>query len=208
MDNKIEVFKNEQFGEVRTILEGETLLFCGSDVARALGYAIPSKAVNTHCKGVSKMEAPSHGGTQTMLFITEGDVYRLIVRSKLPTAEKFEHWLFDEVVPTIRKTGGYMTDSLLERIQNDPAVIFEIADALRSWKLSCQKQSPKQTILMPSSIRMTAPISERRRRNSKSRSASSSSFFSKRNSCSDLPPVSFFRTTSTATMAYSSFVIS
>ena len=150
MDNKIEVFKNEQFGEVRTILEGETLLFCGSDVARALGYAIPSKAVNTHCKGVSKMEAPSHGGTQTMLFITEGDVYRLIVRSKLPTAEKFEHWLFDEVVPTIRKTGGYMTDSLLERIQNDPAVIFEIADALlaerrRSTELETElsKAKPK-----------------------------------------------------------------
>ena len=148
MDNKIEVFKNEQFGEVRTILEGETLLFCGSDVARALGYAIPSKAVNTHCKGVSKMEAPSHGGTQTMLFITEGDVYRLIVRSKLPTAEKFEHWLFDEVVPTIRKTGGYMTDSLLERIQKEPAVIVEFAQALilekhRVKALECELNTAK-----------------------------------------------------------------
>lgn len=110
MSNEIEIFKNEDFGEVRTILDGDTLLFCGSDVARALGYAIPSKAVNTHCKGVSKMEAPSPGGTQTMLFITEGDVYRLIVRSKLPAAEKFEHWLFDEVVPTIRKTGGYVAN--------------------------------------------------------------------------------------------------
>ena len=148
MNNKIEVFKNEQFGEVRTILEGETLLFCGSDVARALGYAIPSKAVNTHCKGVSKMEAPSHGGTQTMLFITEGDVYRLIVRSKLPTAEKFEHWLFDEVVPTIRKTGGYMTDSLLERIQKEPAVIVEFAQALileknRVKALECELNTAK-----------------------------------------------------------------
>lgn len=130
MDNKIEVFKNEQFGEIRTILKGGTLLFCGSDVAKALGYAIPSKAVNTHCKGVSKMEAPSNGGTQTMLFITEGDVYRLIVRSKLPAAEKFERWLFDEVVPTIRKTGGYMTDSLLDRIQKEPEVIVEFAQAL------------------------------------------------------------------------------
>lgn len=110
MSNEIEIFKNEDFGVVRTILDGDTLLFCGSDVARALGYAIPSKAVNTHCKGVSKMEAPSPGGTQTMLFITEGDVYRLIVRSKLPAAEKFEHWLFDEVVPTIRKTGGYVAN--------------------------------------------------------------------------------------------------
>ena len=58
MDNKIEVFKNEQFGEVRTILDGETLLFCGSDVARALGYARPGKAIIDHCKGVLKTGHP------------------------------------------------------------------------------------------------------------------------------------------------------
>ena len=130
MDNKIEVFKNEQFGEVRTILEGETLLFCGSDIAKALGYARPGKAIIDHCKGVLKRDTLTRGGMQSLSYIPEGDVYRLIVHSKLPAAEKFEHWLFDEVVPTIRKTGGYMTDSLLERIQNDPAVIFEFADAL------------------------------------------------------------------------------
>ena len=130
MNNKIEIFNNSEFGNVRTYYDGEKLLFCGSDVARALGYAIPSKAVNTHCKGVSKMEAPSPGGSQTMLFITEGDVYRLIVRSKLPAAERFEHWLFDEVVPMIRKTGCYMTESLLERIQKEPAVIVELAQTL------------------------------------------------------------------------------
>ena len=56
MNNKIEVFKNEQFGEVRTILDGETLLFCGSDVARALGYARPGKAIIDHCKGVLKRD--------------------------------------------------------------------------------------------------------------------------------------------------------
>ena len=65
-----------------------------------------------------------------MLFITEGDVYRLIVRSKLPAAERFEHWLFDEVVPMIRKTGCYMTESLLEQIQKEPAVIVELAQSL------------------------------------------------------------------------------
>ena len=130
MNNKIEIFNNSEFGNVRTYYDGEKLLFCGSDVARALGYAIPSKAVNTHCKGVSKMEAPSPGGSQTMLFITEGDVYRLIVRSKLPAAERFEHWLFDEVVPMIRKTGCYMTESLLDRIQKEPAVIIELAQTL------------------------------------------------------------------------------
>ena len=106
MNNKIEVFKNEQFGEVRTILEGETLLFCGSDIAKALGYARPGKAIIDHCKGVLKRDTLTSGGMQSLSYIPEGDVYRLIVHSKLPAAEKFEHWLFDEVVPTIRKTGG------------------------------------------------------------------------------------------------------
>lgn len=148
MDNKIEVFKNEQFGEVRTILDGETLLFCGSDVARALGYARPGKAIIDHCKGVLKRDTLTSGGTQSLSYITEGDVYRLIVHSKLPSAERFEHWLFDEVVPMIRKTGGYMTDSLLERIQKEPAVIVEFAQALileknRVKALECELNTAK-----------------------------------------------------------------
>ena len=148
MDNKIEVFKNEQFGEVRTILDGETLLFCGSDVARALGYARPNEAVARHAKRTLKQRILTNGGEQEMLFITEGDVYRLIVRSKLPAAEKFERWLFDEVVPMIRKTGGYMTDSLLERIQKEPAVIMEFAQALileknRVKALECELNTAK-----------------------------------------------------------------
>ena len=130
MDNKIEVFKNEQFGEVRTILDGETLLFCGSDIARALGYARPNEAVARHAKGTLKQRILTNGGEQEMLFITEGDVYRLIVRSKLPAAEKFERWLFDDVVPMIRKTGCYMTDSVLERIQKDPAFALVMAKAV------------------------------------------------------------------------------
>ena len=114
MDNKIEIFKNEQFGEVRTILEGEKVLFCAADVAKALGYTNPNKAVNDHCRAITKRSTPISGKVQSINFIPEGDVYRLIIRSKLPAAEKFELWVFDEVIPTIRKTGGYMTDSLLE----------------------------------------------------------------------------------------------
>ena len=132
MNNKIEVFKNEQFGEVRTILEGETLLFCGSDIAKALGYARPGKAIIDHCKGVLKRDTLTSGGMQSLSYIPEGDVYRLIVHSKLPAAEKFEHWLFDEVVPTIRKTGGYMTDSLLNEIMKEPDIIYKVtADMLK-----------------------------------------------------------------------------
>lgn len=107
---ELQIFKNEQFGEIRTIEANGKVLFCGSDVAKALGYSIPSKAVNTHCKGASKMEVPTNGGIQQMLFIPEGDLYRLITHSKLPSAEQFESWVFDEVLPTIRKTGGYVAN--------------------------------------------------------------------------------------------------
>ena len=130
MDNKIEIFNNREFGNVRTFYDGERLLFCGSDVARALGYSRPNEAVARHAKGTLKQRILTNGGEQEMLFITEGDVYRLIVRSKLPAAERFERWLFDEVVPTIRKTGCYMTGSVLERIQKDPAFALVMAKAV------------------------------------------------------------------------------
>lgn len=106
--NEIQVFNNEQFGEIRTIQEGNATLFCGADVARALGYERPTKAVQDHCKGVLKRDTLTDGGVQAMSFITEGDVYRLIIRSKLPAAEQFEHWVFEEVLPSIRKNGGYI----------------------------------------------------------------------------------------------------
>ena len=117
--NELQIFKSVDFGEVRTIEIDNKPYFCGKDVATALGYAIPSKAINTHCKGVSKMEVPTNGGKQEMLFISEGDLYRLITHSKLPQAEKFESWIFDEVLPTIRKHGAYLTeDTLAKAIEN------------------------------------------------------------------------------------------
>lgn len=125
------VFENEEFGKVRTIVENGEVLFCGTDVARALGYSIPSKAVNTHCKGVSKMEAPTNGGVQKLLFITEGDAYRLIVHSRLDSAIRFERWLFDEVLPTLRKTGMY---AMLP--QDYPSALRALADSVEE-RLSC-----------------------------------------------------------------------
>ena len=106
--SELQIFDNPEFGSVRTVEDNGKVLFCGTDVARALGYAIPTKAVNTHCKGVSKMEAPTNGGVQKLLFISEGDLYRLITHSKLPEAERFERWVFDEVLPSIRRNGGYI----------------------------------------------------------------------------------------------------
>ena len=96
--NELQIFKNDMFGEIRTIDEEGRVLFCGKDVALALGYAIPHKAIQTHCKGVLKRNIPTNGGKQEMLFIPEGDIYRLATKSELPNAELFESWIFDEVL--------------------------------------------------------------------------------------------------------------
>ena len=110
MDNMVKTFVNEEFGSVRTIEENGKVLFCGSDVAKALGYRRPKDAINAHCKGAVKRRLLTNGGAQEMKMISEGDVYRLISHSRLPSAEKFESWIFDDVLPTIRRTGGYVTN--------------------------------------------------------------------------------------------------
>ena len=102
-----QIFNNPEFGELRTIEEGDKIYFVATDAARMLGYAKPSNAVSAHCKGALKRGIPTSGGVQQMNVIPEGDLYRLIVNSELPSAEKFESWVFDEVLPAIRKTGGY-----------------------------------------------------------------------------------------------------
>ena len=130
MDNKMAVFNNREFGSIRVIEENGNYLFCGFDVAKALGYAKPRNAINTHCKGALKRGTLTEGGVQELTFIPEGDVYRLIVHSRLPGAERFEKWVFDEVLPMIRKTGGYMTASLLEQAAEKPEILLAFADQL------------------------------------------------------------------------------
>lgn len=116
-DDGFRIFNDPMFGDVRTIEENGKVLFCGRDVAEALGYDAPRNAIERHCRYALKRCIP-HPQNKTlqieMSFIPEGDVYRLIVKSRLPEAERFEHWLFDEVVPTIRKHGMYASDELLD----------------------------------------------------------------------------------------------
>lgn len=135
MDNiKMEVFRNNEFGSVRIIQEGEKYLFCGSDVARALGYARPNDAISRHAKGTLKRRILTNGGEQEMLFIAEGDVYRLITHSKLPSAQRFEVWVFDEVLPTIRKHGAYMTQPILNQVMENPEVVLLMAQRMLEEK--------------------------------------------------------------------------
>ncbi len=101
--------EEQQLSEVRTVeIDGE-IWFVASDVAKTLGYKRPSDAIRQHCKpkGTVKYRIPSDGGEQDTLIINEPNVYRLIIKSNLPSAEAFETWLFEEVIPSIRKKGYY-----------------------------------------------------------------------------------------------------
>lgn len=106
---EVKTFANERFGAIRTTVnEQGQPLFCGKDVAEALGYKNAAKAIRTHCKGVTEMDTPSNGGSQKTKFITEGDLYRLVMSSQLPDAQMFQDWVCDVVLPQIRMTGGYI----------------------------------------------------------------------------------------------------
>ena len=127
----MEIFNNAEFGSVRIIEENGSFLFCASDVAKALGYSNVHSALQRHCKGVVKRDTvTSTRGIQALTYIPEGDVYRLIVHSKLPSAERFERWVFDEVLPSLRRNGIYITDPLVKQFARDPDFAHAVVDAL------------------------------------------------------------------------------
>lgn len=148
MSNKIEIFTHEQFGEVRTVIENEKILFCASDIAKALGYTNPNKAVNDHCTAITKRYSPISGKTQQINFIPEGDIYRLILRSRLQSTKKFEHWIFDEIIPSIRKTGSYMTPDTLYKCLSDPRAMANILIALADEQDKNKKLAEENTKLI------------------------------------------------------------
>ena len=128
----LQIFNSPEFGEIRTLEEGEHILFCASDVAKALGYKNPTEAIQDHCKRVvERCTSDSLGRRQTMKFVPEGDIYRLTASSKLPGAEKFESWVFDEVLPSIRKHGAYMTPETLEAAILNPDTMIRLCTALK-----------------------------------------------------------------------------
>lgn len=140
--NELKIFENEAFGEIRTLeTDDGKVLFCGADVAKALGYAKPQNAIQAHCRGALKQGILTNGGKQEMLFIPEGDVYRLIAHSKLPKAIEFESWVFDEVLPSIRKTGAYaLRDS------------YQIEDPIERAKRWIEEQQEKKQLQLTVSV--------------------------------------------------------
>ena len=145
--NQMEIFKNPEFGSIRVIEENGKYLFCGTDVAAALGYSNPRDAIIRHCRYVVKRDAPhpqSPDRKISMTFIPEGDLYRLIVHSKLPSAERFEQWVFDEVLPTIRKHGAYLTKEKLWEVATSPEALMKLCSDLlaeREANISLRKEN-------------------------------------------------------------------
>lgn len=109
MTENIELFNSGEFGGLRIAEDEGRAMFCAKDVAEALGYSNSRKAIADHCKGVTKRyPLQTAGGTQELVFISEPDVLRLIVSSKLPKAQEYERWVFDEVLPAIHRDGAYV----------------------------------------------------------------------------------------------------
>ena len=130
--DKITIFNNKEFGTIRTTIINDEPYFVGKDAAISLGYSNPRKAIIDHVdeedKGVTKCD--TLGGSQDFTVINESGLYSLILSSKLPKAKAFKRWVTHEVIPSIRKTGAYMTDSLLDRVKNDPEIIYSLAEEL------------------------------------------------------------------------------
>ena len=132
MMNQMQVFETPEFGKLEVLTINEKPYFPATECAKLLGYNQPEHAITRHCKECTFHTLPTAGGTQQKKFIPEGDLYRLIIRSKLPAAVEFEKWVCDTVLPSIRKYGGYITGETLEKLLSDPEFSSIALPALRS----------------------------------------------------------------------------
>ena len=146
-------FNSSEFGNLRTIENNGVIEFCGKDVAAALGYKDTNDAMKRHCKGaVKRRPLQTPGGTQEARFITEPDLYRLITHSKLPNAQKFESWVFEEVLPLIRKHGGYLTPQKIEEVLTDPDTIIQLATTLKEEQARHKALEAENQVMQPKAL--------------------------------------------------------
>ena len=142
--DELKLFESPEFGSVRTLeTDDGKVMFCGTDIAKALGYNNAPDAIQKHCRkdGIAKCDSvDSKGRKNTLTFINEGNVYRLITHSKLPKAEAFEKWVFEEVLPEIRKTGSYSL--------NKPLDSYMIDDPIERAKRWIEEQQEKQRLAL------------------------------------------------------------
>ena len=137
MNNQLQVFENENFGKLEILMIEDKPYFPATECAKILGYAKPENAILRHCRWSLKRGVPhpqNHNKLISINFIPEGDLYRLIIRSKLPAAEKFERWVFEEILPSIRQHGAYVTDKVLEAAIKSQDFAFDLFQKLLSEK--------------------------------------------------------------------------
>lgn len=135
----IEVFENPLFGMIRTLEIDGKPYFVASDVAKVLGYTNSSKAIKDHCRWVTKRYVPHPQSADKKIevnIIPQGDVMRLAAKSELPGAEKFESWIFDDVIPTVLNHGIYATDSVINKILDDPDFGIKILTELKEERIA------------------------------------------------------------------------
>ncbi|PFU31280.1 phage repressor protein/antirepressor Ant [Bacillus cereus] len=146
--NELKKFSHNMFGNLEILIKEGKEYFPATDVAIALGYKRPQDAVRQHCKedgSVNHRVADSLGRMQEKKYINEPNLYRLIVKSKLPQAEQFEKWVFEEVLPSIRKHGAYMTDQVLEQAVTNPDFMIGLLTNLKEEK--AKRVEAERTIL-------------------------------------------------------------
>lgn len=137
--NELKVFQNSEFGELGILLIDGKEYFPATQCAEILGYVKPRNAISRHCKGALKQGVLTEGGIQQVNYIPEGDLYRLIVNSKLPAAERFERWVFDEVLPALRKYGSYGEIQLEELIAK--TVTMTVTETIKQLMPIMQSQN-------------------------------------------------------------------
>lgn len=132
--NNLEIFENPEFGSVRTIVISNEPWFVGKDVANILEYQNGSRDINRHVDSEDRQKAMVFDGNQDKetILINESGLYSLILSSKLPKAKQFKHWVTGEVLPTIRKHGGYLTQEKMEEALLNPDVLIKLATQLKS----------------------------------------------------------------------------
>lgn len=150
---ELQIFKNDDFGEIRTVVIDDEPWFVGKDVALTLGYKNYRDALLCHVENEDRASVAIHDGSQNrhMIVINESGLYSLILSSKLPTAKKFKRWVTSEVIPSIRKHGTYMTAETIEAVLLNPDTIIRLAMSLKEEqeakrKLTLENTQQKQII--------------------------------------------------------------
>ncbi|MEI4614840.1 BRO family protein [Bacillus cereus] len=148
---KMQTFSHNLFGNLEVLIMEGKEYFPATDVAKVLGYADPHKAVKQHTKedgwAICPVVIEEKNQTVEKRFINEPNLYRLIVKSKLPQAEQFEKWVFEEVLPTIRKHGAYMTPHTINALLQDPDLLIGLASQLKQEQQARQMAEQKNLML-------------------------------------------------------------